>query len=74
MITNSLLSLNLVWTIVRDGSVDKFIEKFKSLKTTLELLRGMSSFLVANMYWMIAFKVHVFDAPLYEETPEETDI
>ena len=74
MITNSLLSFNLVWTIVGDGSVDTFIEKCESFKTTLELVRGMSCFLVANICWMIAFKIDVFDAPLFEEMPEETEI
>ena len=74
MITNSPLSLNLVWTIVGDSSVDICIEKCESFKTTLELVRGMSCFLVANMYWMIAFKIHVFDARLFEEMPEKTEI
>ena len=68
------MSLNLVWTIVGDGSVDICIENDISFKTTLELVRGISSFLVGNIYWMVAFKIHVFDAPLYEEMPEETEI
>ena len=29
---------------------------------TQELVRGTSNLLVAKMYWMIAFKIHVFDA------------
>ena len=30
---------------------------------------GTSNVLVANMYWRIAFKIFVFDASLFEETP-----
>ena len=40
-------------------------------QTTEELVRGTSSILVANMYWMVAFKTHVFDASFSEETPNE---
>ena len=35
---------------------------------TDELVRGTSNLLVANMYWKVAFKIHVFDASLFEET------
>ena len=35
---------------------------------TEELVRGTSNLLVANMYWMIAFKMHAFNASLIEET------
>ena len=34
---------------------------------TQELVRGTSNRLVANMYWMIAFKIHVFGASFFEE-------
>ena len=34
----------------------------------MQLVEGTSNFLVANMYWMVAFKVHVFDVSLFEET------
>ena len=34
---------------------------------TQELVRGTSNLLVANMYWMIAFKIHVFGASFFEE-------
>ena len=36
---------------------------------TQELVRRTSNLLVANMYWMVAFKTHVFDASLFEEMP-----
>ena len=32
----------------------------------------MSILLVTNMYWMVAFKIHVFDAPLFEEMPNRS--
>ena len=32
-----------------------------------ELVKGTSHLLVANMYWMVAFKVHVFDASLFDK-------
>ena len=38
-------------------------------QTTQELVRGTSNLLVANMYWIVAFKIHVFDPSLFEETP-----
>ena len=38
-------------------------------RTTQELVRGTSNLLVANMYWMVAFKIHVFDASLFQEMP-----
>ena len=34
-----------------------------------ELVRGALNLLVANMYWMVAFKTHVFDVSLFVETP-----
>ena len=37
-------------------------------QTTQELGRGTSNILVANnIYWTVAFKIHVFDASLFEE-------
>ena len=35
---------------------------------TQELVRGTINLLVANMYWMVAFKIHVLDASLFEGT------
>ena len=40
---------------------------------TQELVRGTSKFLVTNMYWMVAFNTHVFDASLFEETPNRSN-
>ena len=36
-------------------------------QTIQELVRGMPNLLVANMYWMVPFKIQVFDASLFEE-------
>ena len=36
-------------------------------QTTEELVRGASNLLVANIYWVLAFKIHVFDNSLFEE-------
>ena len=36
------------------------------------IIRGTSNILVVNMYWMVAFKIHVFDASLFEETPNRS--
>ena len=38
-------------------------------QATQELIRETSNILVVNMYWMVAFKIHIFDASLFEETP-----
>ena len=40
---------------------------------TQEIVRGTSNLLVANMYCMVAFKMHVFDALLFEETPNRSN-
>ena len=40
---------------------------------TQELVRGTSNRLVANRYWMVVFKIHVFDASLFEETPNRSN-
>ena len=37
------------------------------------LVRGTSDLLVANMHWMVAFKIHVFDASLFEKTPNRSN-
>ena len=36
-------------------------------QTTEELVRGASNLLVANIYWVLAFKIHVFDNSLFEK-------
>ena len=36
-------------------------------QTTQELVRRASNLLVANIYWVLAFKIHVFDNSLFEE-------
>ena len=38
-----------------------------------ELVRRTSNLLVTNMYWMVAFKIYVFDASLFEETPNRSN-
>ena len=45
------------------------IEKLKNgdIQTIQELVRGMPNLLVVNMHWMVAFKIQVFDASLFEE-------
>ena len=40
---------------------------------TQELVRGTSNLLVDNMHWMVALKIHVFDASLFEETPNRSN-
>ena len=40
---------------------------------TQELVRGTSNLLVAKMYWMVAFKIHVFHASLFKETPNRSN-
>ena len=40
---------------------------------TQEIVRGTSNLLVANSYCMVAFKMHVFDALLFEETPNRSN-
>ena len=36
---------------------------------TQVLVRGMSDLLVVNIYWIVAFKIHVFGISSSEETP-----
>ena len=38
----------------------------------MQLVRRMSNLFVANMDWMAAFKIHVFDVSLFEETPNRS--
>ena len=40
---------------------------------TQELVRGTSNLLVANTYWMVAFKTHVSDASLFKEMPNRSN-
>ena len=40
---------------------------------TQELVRRTSNLLVANMYWMVAFKIHVSDTSLFQETPNRSN-
>ena len=61
-----------MWTIVRDRSVNICIQKCESFKR-LKIVRRTSNLLVANMYWMIAFKIHVFDTSLVKETPNRSN-
>ena len=49
-------------TIVGDGGFNINIQKCKSFKTSKELVIVMSNLLIANMYWMVAFKILEFDA------------
>ena len=42
-------------------------------QTIQELVTGTSNLLVANMYWVVAFKIHVFDTSLSEETPNRSN-
>ena len=36
---------------------------------TQKLVREDSHLLLASMYWMVAFKIHVLDVSLFEGTP-----
>ena len=67
MITPSFMKeLNLVRTIVRDSNINRCIQNHSNdsrvSKTDVKSL-------VANIYWMVAFKIHVSHASLFEETP-----
>ena len=42
-------------------------------QTTQESVRGTSNLLIASMYWMVAFKIHVFDTSLFEETANRSN-
>ena len=55
------LSLSIVWISGWDGSINICIQKCEYFKVTQELVRGTSNPLVANMYWMIGFKILVFE-------------
>ena len=47
--------------------------KMGTFQTTQELVRGPSNLLVDNTYWMVAFKIHVSDTLLSEETPNKSN-
>ena len=49
------------------------ILKMGIFQTTQELVRRTSNLLVANIYRMVAFKIHVFHASLFEETPNRSN-
>ena len=40
---------------------------------TQELVRGTSNLLIANMYSMVTFKIHVFEASLFEKIPNRSN-
>ena len=40
---------------------------------TQDLVRKTSDLLAANVYWMVAFKMHAFDASLFEKTPNRSN-
>ena len=42
-------------------------------QTTHEIVRGLQNLLVTNTYCMVAFKIHVSDASLLEETPNRSN-
>ena len=48
--------------------------KMLMFQTTQGLASGASNLLVANMYQMVALKIHVFDAYVFEETPNKSII
>ena len=41
---------------------------------TQGLVRGTPNLLVANMYWMVAFKILVSDALVFDETPNRSSL
>ena len=49
------------------------IFKAVNLSNDSRVVRKKSNLLVANVYWMVAFKRHVFDASLFEETPSKSN-
>ena len=59
-------------TIVGDDSANICIQKCESFKTT-QGLGGMLNLSVANMYWIVAFKILVFNTSLLEETPNRSN-
>ena len=44
------------------------------IQTTQKWVREMSNNLVGNIYWMVVFKINVFDASLFEETPNRSSL
>ena len=57
---NSLLSLKIVWTNVGDSML-RYL--FKNMNLS-----------IAKLYLMVAFKIHVFDVSLFEETPNRSNL
>ena len=49
------------------------IFKAANLSNDSRAVRKKSNLLVANVYWMVAFKRHVFDESLFEETPSKSN-
>ena len=50
-----------------------YVLKIVNFQTTQELVRGTSNLLLANDYWIVAFKIQVFDASLFEQTPNRSN-
>ena len=50
-----------------------YVLKIVNFQTTQELVRGRSNLLVANEYWIVAFKIQVFDASLFDQTPNRSN-
>ena len=46
-----------------------YVLKNVNVLKTEELAGVTSNLLVTNRYWMVAFKIHVFAASLFEEAP-----
>ena len=46
-----------------------YVLKNVNVLKTEELAGVTSNLLVTNRYWMVAFKIHVFDASLFEQAP-----
>ena len=44
-----------------------------TFQTTQELVGVTSNLLVVNIYWIVAFKIHVLDSSLFEETPNRSN-
>ena len=49
------------------------IFKAANLSNDSRAVRKKSNLLVANVYWMVAFKRHVFDTSLFEEMPSKSN-
>ena len=60
-------SVNLLETVVLT-----YILKNVNYSNDSKVSKRDVNLLVANMYCMVAFKIHVFDASLFEETPSRS--